>query len=118
MAILAVAILGGAAIWRFLPRATGPSTLSSAQLTSGEGLDICAAFSPAGNLIAYASDRGGQFEIFVRSLDSSARELQLTSNGNQNLFPAFSPDGQHIAFSAAREPGIYGVPVLGDRSAG
>jgi Tol biopolymer transport system component/DNA-binding winged helix-turn-helix (wHTH) protein len=112
---LAVAIiLGGTAIWRLLlPRATGPSSLSSVQLTSGEGLDICAAFSPAGNLIAYASDRGGPFEIYVRSLDSSARELRLTSNGNQNLFPAFSPDGQHVAFSAMGERGIYRLPVLG-----
>jgi Tol biopolymer transport system component/DNA-binding winged helix-turn-helix (wHTH) protein len=113
LAALALLILGGAAIWRFLPRATGPSSLSSAQLTSGEGLDICAAFSPAGNLLAYASDRGGPFEIYVRSLDSSARELKLTSNGNQNLFPALSPDGQHVAFSAMRERGIYRVPVLG-----
>ncbi len=113
LAVLVVAILGGAAIWRFLPRAAGPSSLSSAQLTSGEGLDICAAFSPVGNLVAYASDRSGPFEIYVRSLDSSARELQLTSNGNQNLFPAFSPDGQHVAFSAMRERGIYRVPALG-----
>ncbi len=113
LAALAVVILGGAAIWRFLPRARGPSSLSSVQLTSGEGLDLCAAFSPAGNLLAYASDRGGPFEIYVRSLDSSARELKLTGNGNQNLFPTFSPDGQHVAFSAIREPGIYRVPVLG-----
>jgi serine/threonine protein kinase len=91
----------------------GPTSLSSAQLTSGEGLDICAAFSPAGNVVAYASDRGGSFEIYVRSLDSSARELKLTSNGNQNLFPTFSPDGQQVAFSAFREPGIYRVSALG-----
>ena len=113
LAALVLAILGGAAIWRFLPRATGPTSLSSAQLTSGEGLDIGAAFSPAGNLVAYASDRSGPFEIYVRSLDSSARELQLTDNGNQNLFPTFSPDGQHVAFSAMGERGIYRVPVLG-----
>jgi len=110
---LAGTILGGAAIWRFVPRPSGSNSLSSVQLTSGEGLDICAAFSPAGNLLAYASDRGGPFEIYVRSLDSSARQLQLTSNGNQNLFPAFSPDAQHVAFSSFREPGIYRVPVLG-----
>lgn len=113
LAVLVVAILGGAAIWRFLSPVRSPTNLSSIQLTSGEGLDIGAAFSPAGNLVAYASDRGGPFEIYVRSLDSSARELKLTSNGNQNLFPAFSPDGQHVAFSAIRERGIYRVPVLG-----
>ena len=113
LAALAVVILGGAAIWRFPPRATGPSSLSSVQATSGEGLDICATFSPAGNLIAYASDRNGSFEIYLRSIDSSARELQLTSNGNQNFLPVFSPDGQHVAFSARLEPGIYRVPVLG-----
>jgi len=81
----------------FLSPRRGPTSLSSAQLTSGEGLDICAAFSPAGNVAAYASDRSGSFEIYARLLDSSARELKLTSNGNQNLFPAFSPDGQHVS---------------------
>jgi Tol biopolymer transport system component/DNA-binding winged helix-turn-helix (wHTH) protein len=113
LAMLVLVILGGAAIGRFLPRAAGPTSLASAQLTSGGGLDVCAAFSPAGNLIAYASDRSGPFEIYVRSLDSSARELRLTWNGNQNLFPTFSPDGQHVAFSALGERGIYRVPTLG-----
>jgi Tol biopolymer transport system component/DNA-binding winged helix-turn-helix (wHTH) protein len=113
LAVIVVAVLGGGAIWRFLSPRRGPTSLSSAQLTSGEGLDICAAFSPAGNVAAYASDRSGSFEIYARLLDSSARELKLTSNGNQNLFPAFSPDGQHVAFSAMRERGIYRVPALG-----
>jgi Tol biopolymer transport system component len=83
------------------------------QFSSSPGLDVGASFSPDGNLIAYASDRGGSFEIFVKSFDAGARELQLTSDGNQNLYPAFSPDGRDIAFASTRRSGIHRVAAIG-----
>lgn len=83
------------------------------QFSSGDGLDINACFSPDGNLVAYASDRTGSFEIYVRSLETGSRELQLTNNGNQNMFPSFSPDGRSVAFSSASKPGIFRVAAIG-----
>lgn len=95
---------------------SGGKTLDFAlnqQLTSGDGLDINACFSPDGNLVAYASDRSDSFEIYIRSLESGARELQLTNNGNQNMYPSFSPDGRSIVFSSAKNPGIFRVAAIG-----
>ena len=83
------------------------------QFSTSSGLDQGASFSPDGNLVAYASDKSGAFEIYVKSFDSSARELQLTSDGNQNLYPAFSPDGRWIAYASATERGIFRVPAIG-----
>ena len=96
-----------------------PSPLASlvfqtnAQLTSGNGLDFNATFSPDGKLLAYASDRTGSFEIYVRPVDGDGRDTQVTTNAGQNLFPSFSPDGQSLAFSSILHPGIYRTPTHG-----
>lgn len=107
------AVAAGLLVWQNTERPAAAFSMRSSQFTSSEGLDIGAVFSAAGNLIAYASDRSGSFEIYVRSIDPSAHELQITSNGNENLFPTFSPDGQAVTFSSLKEPGVYRVSLLG-----
>lgn len=115
-AIVIAAAIGVAwGLWR-QPGRTSDEPLgfaSNQQFSSGAGLDINACFSPDGNLVAYASDRSGSFEIYIRSLENGARELQLTNNGNQNMYPTFSPDGRSVAFSSAKSPGIFRVAAIG-----
>jgi Tol biopolymer transport system component/DNA-binding winged helix-turn-helix (wHTH) protein len=112
---VAISLLGGG--WLLARLSSVPRTtatfVSTAQLTSSHGLDIDAAWSPEGSLVAYASDVSGQFEIYVRSRDAAARTLQLTNDGNQNLTPSFSPDGRFVAYSCMAKPGIYRIPALG-----
>ena len=110
-AILALA--AGVIALRRAPLPEGSHTLESTQTTTSTGLDICAAFSPDGNLMAYSSDRSGRFQIYVRSLEPGAKELVLTANAGQNLYPSFSPDGRAVAFSALHQAGIFRVPALG-----
>ena len=113
--VAALLVLGGILIARFVlvPKGAAPTGLQAiAQLSNGGGLDVNASYSPDGKFIAYASDRTGSFEIYVRS-QSSARELQLTNNNQENLFPRFSPDGQFIVFSSSKSPGVLVVPALG-----
>ena len=102
-------------LWRRDPPAApvADGTFVPVQFSSSSTLDVGASFSPDGTLIAYSSDRDGSFEIYVKSFDSTARELQLTSDGNQNLNPAFSPDGRWIAFSSMKRRGIFLVPAIG-----
>src|SRR5262245_51843197 len=103
-------------LWTHRPGRSEARTAASllpVQFSSSAGLDMGASFSPDGTLVAYASDKPGSFEIFVKSFDSSARELQLTSDGGQNLAPSFSPDGRWIAFASARRRGIFRVPAIG-----
>ncbi len=56
-----------------------------AQLTSTPGLDQMPSFSPDGSSMAYSSDRGGAFEIYVRRWRHGRGETQLTRDGEQNL---------------------------------
>jgi len=105
----------GLLVWKLRPTSKPGQLgfLHTAQFSSGDGLDINASFSPDGKLVAYASDRTGSFEIYVRSRETGANELQLTNKGSQCMFPRFSPDGQSLVFSSASPAGLFRIPALG-----
>ena len=116
VALIAAALGIAAAAYAFrLPRTIEPRAreIHGRQFTSSPELDITPAFSPDGGMLAYASDRSGTFQIYVRSIATGGRELQLTSDDRQNLEPSFSPDGQSIAYASIRAGAIFVVPVLG-----
>ena len=117
IAIIAVLAAAGIGVWMFRspsqPASPQPEALKPVQFSSSPGLDMGASFSPNGSLVAYASDKSGSFEIYVRPFDTGARELQLTNDGNQNIDPAFSPDGRWVAFDSVRRRGIFIVPATG-----
>jgi Tol biopolymer transport system component/DNA-binding winged helix-turn-helix (wHTH) protein len=112
---LVVLVVGlRAARRRAVPAAGPPATPTGArQLTDSLGLDLFPSFSPDGAQIAYCSDRGNSFEIFVRQLTAGGREIQITADGQDNLQPAWSPDGREIAYASRDRPGIWLVPALG-----
>jgi Tol biopolymer transport system component/tRNA A-37 threonylcarbamoyl transferase component Bud32 len=83
------------------------------QLTTSSGLDVFPSFSPDGKSLAYASDRTGSFEIYVRPFAGGEREIQLTSDGQQNVQPAWSPDGSRIAYHSKGRGGIWLLPATG-----
>src|SRR5687767_1356344 len=56
-------------------------------------------WSPDGKLIAYWSDRSGEYELTVRPADGSGTEKKLTSLGPGFRYdPQWSPDSKKIAF--------------------
>jgi Tol biopolymer transport system component/DNA-binding winged helix-turn-helix (wHTH) protein len=83
------------------------------QLTAHAGLDLHPAFSPQGDAVAFASDRSGTFELYVRALAGPATEVALTSDGQQNVQPAWSPDGSLIAFHSYARGGVWVMPARG-----
>ncbi len=113
IAALVVALASGAI---FLSSRRGyrlPVGLKPVQVTSSAGLDINPAFSPDGKSLAYASDRTGSFEIYVRPLLAGAREIQITNDGARNLQPVWSPGGESLAYVSKTKGGIWVVPSLG-----
>jgi Tol biopolymer transport system component len=55
---------------------------------------------------AYASDKDGDFDIYLATLDGSL-ELALTDHPGGEYQPAWSPDGKLIAYLLCEPPGEY-----------
>lgn len=55
------------------------------------------AWSPDGTRLAFHSFTSGSWDIYIREVDGTVR--QLTSDPGEELFPAWSPDGQFIAYA-------------------
>ncbi len=88
--------------------------LRSIQITSSEGMDAHPSFSPEGGSIAYASDRTGSFELYLKMANTEGgRDVQVTSDGRQNIQPNWSPDGKALAYHSLLQGGIYRMPPLG-----
>ena len=94
-------------------RRSAAEVTSRQQVTSSAALDAYPAWAPDGHALAYASDRGGRFEIFVRDLALGGDRLALTDDGQHNVQPAWSPDGSTVAYHSSGRGGIWVVPRTG-----
>lgn len=74
-----------------------PGKLSLTRLTSGEWSDITPSLSPDGKSIAYASNRGGQWDIYTLDIPSG-QISQLTNTSEYDSAPCWSPDGAYISY--------------------
>lgn len=114
--LTALALLAGWAIGRRTAAPPGEPHASIARLTpltTDAGFEGSPTFSPDGKLIAYVSDRTGNFDIFLKRTDGGP-DLQLTKDPADDVQVAFSPDGSEIAFVSGRTfPGgiVYPSPV-------
>jgi len=80
---------------------------SPVQRTFGAGSDIQPKWSPDGKWIAFASDRDGNFDIFVMRSDGTGGAWQITSDSADELHPSFSPDGAQLAYCARDAEGVW-----------
>lgn len=70
-----------------------------------------AAVGSVGGMLAFASDRDGNFEIYVLDVETAV-SVRLTNNQFDDREPAWSPDGGRIAFSSYRD-NAYSIYVMG-----
>jgi dipeptidyl aminopeptidase/acylaminoacyl peptidase len=83
------------------------------RVTFDDGLQIAATWSPDGRFLAYSSDRGGKFDIWVQQI-SGGDPVKITKGAANNWQPDWSPDGKYIAYrSEDGEGALYIVPSLG-----
>ena len=71
---------------------------SPVQLTFNSANDVEPAWSPDGGMIAFASDRTGNQEIYIVNLTTST-EASVTNNGNRNWHPDWLQNGQLISYT-------------------
>ena len=102
---LASGLLGAAGVWLALRSRvgarSGPVLESVAPITHDPGISEYPTWSPDGSLIAFESNRSGDFDIYVRRVEGG-QEVNITSDPAQDYQPSFSPDGNSIAFVSTR----------------
>lgn len=114
-ALAAVAVLAAAGIlaWFLLRPSRGLVTTQPERITFESGGAFLPAISPDGKLIAYSSERDGNFDVYARQLRGQ-QTVRLTQHTAPDWFPCFSPDGLKVVFRSERDGGgLYIVEALG-----
>jgi eukaryotic-like serine/threonine-protein kinase len=117
--LLAVAVLGAGAGWamRDLIARNQPTpqrvSRSLRRVTFDAGLQTDVTWSPGARSIAYASDKSGNFDIWVQRVEGGDA-LQITNSPAQDTQPTWSPDDRTIVFRSERDRGgLFVVPASG-----
>src|SRR5262244_3219312 len=87
----AVILLGAGGLWIYKQREAPakPSQRTLTRLTFEDGLQTGATWSPDGRYIAYSSDRGGKFDIWVQQV-SGGNPIQITKGPGHHWQPDWS----------------------------
>src|SRR6516165_1873915 len=90
-----------------------PRQRTLTRLTFDDGLQFGATWSPDSRFLAYSSDRGGRFDIWVQQV-SGGEPVQATKGPGDKWQPDWSPDGKYIAYrSEEGNGGLFIIPALG-----
>jgi Tol biopolymer transport system component/DNA-binding winged helix-turn-helix (wHTH) protein len=114
---LACALVGAFAVLREKSHFEYYRPGKTAQITTSPGTsNYYPTFSPDGTAIAYSTDSGNGYEVFVRQLSPEGREVQITADGGQNVQAAWSPDGKLLAYASYSRGGIWLISPFGGPS--
>ena len=96
---------------------TGFSGLPLTRLTSGSQKDITPDISPDGRYIAFSSNRGGPWDIYILDLLTGDVE-QFTDSQAYDANPSWSPDGEWLAYESYQIDNLEILLQDRDRSTG
>jgi Tol biopolymer transport system component len=71
-------------------------------ISCSRGQDADPRWSPDGARIAFASDREGQWDVWVMNADGTG-QVRLTDDPGHDAHPAWSPDGKLLVFESDRD---------------
>ncbi|WP_420635654.1 amidohydrolase family protein [Candidatus Palauibacter sp.] len=69
------------------------------RLTDDPFVDVLPSWSRDGSRLAYASDRAGSLDIWIRDMDTGAERRATTAPGGE-IAPVFSPAGDRLVFTS------------------
>jgi len=72
---------------------------TSARLTFESGSNVAPVWSPTGEQIAFSSNRGGRYNLYVKQADGTGSAERLTWNEHIQFADSWHPDGSLLAFT-------------------
>ena len=116
--VLVLLAAAGFFIYRRLRVPASPAQRALTRLTFDDGLQIGATWSPDGRFIAYSSNRGGKFDIWVQQV-SGGDPIQITKGPGSQLAARLVARRQvHCYRSEDGEGGLFVMPALGGARTG
>ncbi|HEX8891588.1 MAG TPA: protein kinase [Pyrinomonadaceae bacterium] len=114
-ASLFVVLIGAGLIFFLRGKSTAQSSVTPPRplqrITSESGLQIGVTWSPDARLIAYSSNRSGNFDIWFQPVGGGGDAVQVTHSPALDWQPDWSPDGNSIVFRSERDGGgLYIIP--------
>jgi len=99
-------LVGTVLSWRLMrmarpTEANVPHLTSVGRLTHDPDYSRSPTWSHDGTMLAFSSNRSGNYEIYVRRVEGG-QEVNVTNDPGQDIEPTFSPDGNWIAFVSTR----------------
>ena len=76
------------------------------RITDNAAREIYPRFSPDGSLIAFSSNRAGNYDVYVVSA-TGGKPRQLTFHSADDNVVGWTPDGKKILFSSNRAKGVF-----------
>ena len=111
--LLVVGVIIALVVAKLRPRPQAPLQRKLWQLTFDPGLESEPTWSPDGRLIAYSSDRSGNFDLWVQPV-GEGNPVRITTSPAHDWQPDWAPEGNQLVFRSERDGGgLYVVPVLG-----
>jgi eukaryotic-like serine/threonine-protein kinase len=92
-----------------------PSAMRFSSVTTFSGVEAQPALSPDGRSVAFVSNQGGQWDVYV-GLVSGGNVVRITNDPEIEARPRWSPDGANVLFSRMNDQGlqdVWMVPALG-----
>ena len=72
---------------------------TSARLTFESGSNVAPVWSPTGSHIAFSSNRGGRYNLYMKLADGTGSVARLTSSEHIQFADSWHPDGSVLAFT-------------------
>ncbi|HEY3836713.1 MAG TPA: S41 family peptidase [Bryobacteraceae bacterium] len=76
------------------------------RLTDNKARDVYPRFSPDGSLIAFSSNRDGNYDVFVVPV-TGGKPKQLTFHTADDNVVGWTPDGKKVLFTSVRGKGVF-----------
>jgi len=101
----------GADLWIIPDPASSTADRKPVKFLGTEFVEAQGQLSPDGHWIAYVSDEGGQYEVYVRAFPSGAGKTKVSSN--RSYEPRWSKDGKELFYMEGAPPRfkLIAVPV-------